>query len=164
VVSLPFYSSLPRCKIVIYYLSICCCFHVDNKFFFFFFDILATRLQNRDATTFSKLGVQFLGLGICTEQNTDGIPSFVDCSLLRNGNHTLHQKVRVVHPIFFFWGGGPEPPSGPQWLRPCFRTGLKTHLFWLSFMLVTRISRSVMTYDRRRLVSGICSGSYLIFF
>ena len=25
----------------------------------------------RGATTFSKLGVQFLGLGYCTEQNTD---------------------------------------------------------------------------------------------
>jgi len=35
------------------------------------------------ATTFSKLGVQCLGLGYCTEQNTDGIglPSFVHCSL-----------------------------------------------------------------------------------
>ena len=50
----------------------------------------------RGATTFSKLGVQFLGLGYCTEQNTDCIPSFVHCSLLRNGNHTLHQKS---------WGG-----------------------------------------------------------
>ena len=49
-------------------------------------------LRYRGATTFSKLGVQFLGLGYCTEQNTDGIPSFVHCRLLRNGNHTLHQK------------------------------------------------------------------------
>ena len=47
---------------------------------------------DRGATTFSKLGVQFLGLGYCTEQNTDGIPSFVHCRLLRDGNHTLHQK------------------------------------------------------------------------
>ena len=37
-------------------------------------------------------GVQFLGLGYCTEQNTDGIPSFVDCSLLRDSNRTLCQK------------------------------------------------------------------------
>ena len=37
----------------------------------------------RGATTFSKLGVQFLGLCYCTEQNTDGIPSVVHCSLLR---------------------------------------------------------------------------------
>ena len=62
----------------------------------------------RGATTFSKLGVQFLGY--CTEQNTDGIPSFVHCSLLRNGNHTLHQKS---------WGcpskfGGPDPPPPPS--------------------------------------------------
>jgi len=50
----------------------------------------------------------------CTEQNTDGIPSFVDCSLLRNGNHTLQQKVGVVSPNF----RGSVPPD-PQWLRPC---------------------------------------------
>jgi len=52
-----------------------------------------------------KVGVQFLGVDYCTEQNADGIPSFVDYSLLRNGNHTLHQKS---------WGGpskfwGPYP-------------------------------------------------------
>jgi len=64
----------------------------------------------RGATMFSKSGVQFLGLGYCTEQNTDGIPSFVDCSLLRNGNHTLHQKVGVVRPNF--GGSGPPTPSG----------------------------------------------------
>ena len=28
-----------------------------------------------------KGGVQFIGLGYYTEQNTDGIPSFVHCSL-----------------------------------------------------------------------------------
>jgi len=28
---------------------------------------------DQGATTLSKLGVQFLGLGYCTEQNTDGI-------------------------------------------------------------------------------------------
>jgi len=39
-----------------------------------------------------KVGVQFLGLGYCTEHHTDSIPSFVDCSLFRNGNHTLYQK------------------------------------------------------------------------
>ena len=59
---------------------------------------------------FQSWGVQFLGLGYCTERNTGGIPSFVDCSLLRNGNHTLHQKS---------WGGpskfwrGPDPPHLP---------------------------------------------------
>jgi len=62
---------------------------------------------------FQSRGVQFLGLGYCTKQNTDGIPSFVDCSLLRNGNRTHRQKS---------WGGpskcwGSGPPD-PQWLRP----------------------------------------------
>ena len=69
----------------------------------------------RGATTFSKLGVQFLGLGYCAEQNTDGIPSFVDCSLLRSGNHTLHQKSWGGPSNFFLGGGGfrtPRPPSG----------------------------------------------------
>ena len=40
-----------------------------------------------------------------TLENTDGIPSFVHCSLLRNGNHTLRQKVGMVRPNF----GGPDP-------------------------------------------------------
>jgi len=61
-------------------------------------------------------GVQFLGLGYYTEQNTDGVPSFVDCSLLRNGNHTLHQKTWDGPSNFFL--GGPDPLT-PQWLRPC---------------------------------------------
>ena len=59
--------------------------------------------MGRGATTFSKLGVQFLGLGYCTEQKADGIPSFVHCSLLRNGNHTFHQK-RWGGPSIFFGG------------------------------------------------------------
>ena len=68
----------------------------------------ATRMG---ATTFSKLGVQFLGLSYCTEQNIDSIPSFVHCNLLHNGNHSLHQKVGVVRPNF--GGPGPRrPPSG----------------------------------------------------
>ena len=71
----------------------------------------------RGATTFSKLWVQFLGIGYCTEQNTDGIPSFVDCSMLRNGNHTLRQKSRVVRPNLR--GGSPadspDPPVVPPW-------------------------------------------------
>ena len=57
----------------------------------------------RRATTFSKLGVQFLGVGYCTEQNTDGIPSFVHCSLLRNGITVITlfiKKVGVVRPNF----------------------------------------------------------------
>jgi len=57
-----------------------------------------------------KVGVQFLGLGYSTEQNTDDIPSFVDCSLLHNGNHTLHQKSWGV--LSKFWGSGPPPTSG----------------------------------------------------
>jgi len=69
---------------------------------------------------FQSWGVQFLGLGYCTEQNTDGIPSFVDCSLLRNGNHTLHQKS---------WGGPskflgvrtPLTPSGCALWAAAFR-------------------------------------------
>jgi len=53
-----------------------------------------------------KVGrVQFLGLGYCTEQNMDGIPSLVYCSLLRNGNHTLHQK--SWGGPYTFWGSGP---------------------------------------------------------
>ena len=62
--------------------------------------------KNRGATTFSKLEVQFLGLCYYTEQNMDGIPSFVHCIVLRNG-----KKVGVVHPNF--WGSGPpDLPSG----------------------------------------------------
>ena len=58
--------------------------------------------RSRGALTFSKLGgVQCLGVRYCVEQNTDGIPSFVHCRLLRNGNHTLHKKVEVVRPNFF---------------------------------------------------------------
>ena len=65
------------------------------------------------SATFSKLGaweVQFLGLGYYAEQNMDGIPSFVHCSVLRNGNHTLRQKVGVVRPNF--GGSGPPTPRG----------------------------------------------------
>ena len=45
----------------------------------FYLQMISNGVQSRGATTFSKLGVQFLGLGYCTEQNTDGIPSFVHC-------------------------------------------------------------------------------------
>jgi len=64
---------------------------------------------HRGATTFSQLGVQFLGLGYCTEQNTDGIPSFVHCSLLRNGNHTLYHKSWGGQSKY--WGSGPPEPA-----------------------------------------------------
>ena len=43
---------------------------------------------SRAQPRFQSWWVQFLGLGYCTEHNTDGIPSFVRCSLLRNGNHS----------------------------------------------------------------------------
>ena len=59
---------------------------------------------------FQSWGVQFRGLGYCTEQNTDGIPSFMHCSLLRNGNHTLHRKSWGGPSKF--WGSGPPTPSG----------------------------------------------------
>jgi len=69
-----------------------------------------TSRVSRGATTFSKLGVQFLGLGYYTE-HMDGIPSFVHCSVLRNGNHTLHQE-SWGGPSKFFGGPDPQPPSG----------------------------------------------------
>ena len=69
---------------------------------------------DRGATTFSKLGVQCLGVGYCTEQNADGIPSFMHYSLLRNGNHTIHEKVGVIRPNFFFGGGGVRNPLTPS--------------------------------------------------
>ena len=78
-------------------------------------DLFLSQLGPGAQPRFQSWGVQFLGLGYCTEQNTDGIPSFVHCSLLRNVNHTLHQKS---------WGGpskfwgGPDPRPSPQWLRP----------------------------------------------
>jgi len=51
-----------------------------------------------------KVGVQFLGLGYCTEQNTDGIPSFVHCSL------QLHKKLGWSVQIFLEVSGPPRPP------------------------------------------------------
>jgi len=76
-------------------------------------------------------GVQFLGLGYCTEQNTDGVPSLVNCSLLRNGNRTLHQKGGVAPPNF----GGPDPlpPSGcalGEVNRRCIAMAVRYNLQW----------------------------------
>jgi len=53
----------------------------------------------------------------------DGIPSFVDCSLLRTGNHTLHQKS---------WGGpsefwGSRPPNPPPVVAPLNLDNVKTN-------------------------------------
>ena len=81
----------------------------------------------------------FLGLGYCTEQNTDGIPSFVQCSLLRNGDHSLHQKVVVVRPIF---GGTPLPtPSGCALV-----------LTWTC--VSTLLSSSLLTFDHHFVKRG----------
>jgi len=65
----------------------------------------------RDATTFSKLGVQFLGLGYCAEQNTDGICPVSCTAVCYVTVITLFiKKVGVVRSIFFFGGGrGPDP-------------------------------------------------------
>jgi len=52
-----------------------------------------------------KVGVQLLGLGYCTEQHTDGIPSFVHCSL------QLRKKLG--------WSVQILGVRTPQWLRPC---------------------------------------------
>ena len=76
-----------------------------------------TVYQERNHVFKVGVGVQCLGVGYCTEQNADGIPSFVHCRLLRNGNHTLHQKSWGGPPKFFF--GGWVPPTPPQWLCPC---------------------------------------------
>jgi len=57
---------------------------------------------------FQSWGVQFLRLGYCTEQNTDGIPSCVHCSLLRNGSHILIQKSWGGPSKF--WGSGVRTP------------------------------------------------------
>jgi len=72
---------------------------------------------------FQSCRVQFLGLGYCTEQNTDGIPSFVHCSLLRNGNH-MHSSSQKLggHPIFVEGVRTPLPTL--QWLRPCYQISI----------------------------------------
>jgi len=73
-------------------------------------DIVRWRVQNFATVTgaqprFQSWGVQFLGLGYYTEQNMDGIPNFVHCSVLRNGNHTLCQESWGGPSKF--WGSGP---------------------------------------------------------
>ena len=79
---------------------------------------------------FQSFGVQFLGLGYYTEQNMDGIPSFVHCSLLRNGNHTLHQK-SWGGPSNFFWEGRSGPPPDPPVVAPLLRL-LGFHLWFVA--------------------------------
>ena len=86
---------------------------------FLFHDKLQTRtkpaFQGRNHVF--NVGVQFVGLGYYTEQNTDGIPSFVDCSLLRNGIHNLHQKSWGGPSNFFGGSGPPDPPVVAPLLR-----------------------------------------------
>jgi len=48
--------------------------------------------------------------------NTDGIPSFMDCSLLRNGITLFIKKVGVVRPNM----GGSGPPPWPPVVAPLF--------------------------------------------
>jgi len=55
-----------------------------------------------------NVGGPILGLGYCTEQNTDDIPSFVHCSL------QLRKKLGWSVQIW-----GVRTPLIPQWLRPC---------------------------------------------
>jgi len=50
----------------------------------------------------------------------DGIPNCVHCSVLRNGNHTLHQESWDGPSKF----GGSGPPPTSQWLRPWGLVGL----------------------------------------
>jgi len=69
--------------------------------------------QGRNHVFKVGVGVQFLGLVYYTEQNTDGVPSFVHYSVLRNGNHTLHQKSWGGPSNFFGGRGGSGPPSRP---------------------------------------------------
>jgi len=63
-----------------------CCTTTQTNNWSLSFSLAASTARNH----VFKVGVQFLGLGYYTEQNMDGIPSFVHCSVLRNGNHTLH--------------------------------------------------------------------------
>jgi len=56
----------------------------------------------RGATTFSKLGVQFLGLGYYTEQNTYGIPS--SCTAVCSYVKSWGGRSKC-------WGSGPPPPA-----------------------------------------------------
>jgi len=107
----------------------------------------------RGATTFSKLGVQFLGLGYCTEQNTDGMPSFVHCSLLRNGNHTLHQKSSGG--LSKLWGGGPLVVA-PLTAAPTFRPTLLWHShpsqqLLSSCCIITMTNRRLMLMSLKQL-------------
>jgi len=78
-------------------------------------DLLWGGAQNQGRNHVFKVGgVQFLGIGYCTEQNTDGIPSFIHCSLqLRK---KLGWSVQIL--------GGPDSPT-PLVVAPLHRTTWK---------------------------------------
>ena len=108
----------------------------------------------RCATTFSKLGVEFLGLGYYTEQNTDGIPSFVHCSLLRKSNHTLHQK-SWGGPSNFLGEGGPNPRPPPPVVAPLARVRVRRGTCPVPHSWPTLASRMLLplyrsVYERQR--------------
>jgi len=108
----------------------------------------------RGATTFSKLGVQCLGLGYCTEQNMDGIPSFVHCSL------QLRKKLGWSVQFFFFGGG--SAPRPPQWLRPCPEAGCTLRKFSaLTTPLSATPAVAVLLYTVIQLVCLFCVYSAL---
>jgi len=100
----------------------------------------------RGATTFSKLRVQFLGLGYCTEQTTDGIPSFVHCSL------QLRKKLGWYFQIWGIWT--PRPPSGcavvHDYLCVCQVSGAR---FW---KLLRQVCVTPENFFRRCFVHNMC--------
>jgi len=65
-------------------------------------------------------GVQFRGLGYCTEQNTDGIPNFVHCSV------QLRKKLGWSVQIFF---GVSRPPPMVAPLSDCINLLHRAQIF-----------------------------------
>ena len=74
-----------------------------------------------DATTFSKLGVQFIGLAYycpSPEKNSERYTQFgAVCYPHQTPTNKLCKKSGSIN--FFFWGGV-RTPLIPQWLRPYF--------------------------------------------
>jgi len=82
------------------------CGHQCHSFVDSYVHTRTTRSQGRNHVF--KVGVQFLGLGYCAEQNTDGIANFVHCSVqLRK---KLGWSVQIL--------GGPDPPNLPPVVAP----------------------------------------------
>jgi len=72
---------------------------------------------SRGATALSKLGVQFLGIGYCTENQTRMVYPVSWTAVSHVTVTTLFiKKVGVVRPFFF--GGG--PPPNPPVVAPLF--------------------------------------------